>query len=98
VGTLYSYWDVDSLRDVVRTDVVGRMFVFYLFTEMYMHLKLRSCPIAAKTVYEALFPGDSEMRDFDSIPYALDVAMQTPRSRPNRAESLGALHSHWDVN
>jgi CHAT domain-containing protein len=38
-------------------------------------------PIIARIVYEKLFSGNSEMLDFDIVPYALDAAVQKLRAQ-----------------
>lgn len=38
-------------------------------------------PVIAKRVYEELFTGDGDHLDPDSIPYALDAAVQELRSQ-----------------
>ena len=45
-------------------------------------------PIVAKTVYEAIFAGQSEYLDAEVIPYALDDAVQALRRR-------GLSSSRW---
>jgi len=38
-------------------------------------------PIVAKTVYEDLFRGGSEVLDLDTIPYDLDLAVRKLRAK-----------------
>jgi CHAT domain-containing protein len=38
-------------------------------------------PIVAKTVYEELFAGDSDVLDFDVVPYSLDAAVRKLRAQ-----------------